>query len=119
VTALDLETSFCTFIRTYVDLLILPMRPATHRYTVRQLALMRASVNLFTTADVKLPAWRVNLPAIHAEVSRRAMVVMKVFSLLLWHGEDMETLEQQRRLLGHCVMVSSAEKREGRATQPR
>lgn len=115
----DLSNTVCTFIRTYVDLLLLPMRPATHRYSVQQLSLMRAALNLFTAANTKLPIWKVQMPALHPEVSNRVHALMRGFSLLLWHGEDMETMEQQRRLLAHCVAVSSAEKREERAVHPR
>lgn len=119
VSFLDLSNTICSFIRTYVDLLLLPMRPATHRYSVQQLVLIRAGLNLFTAANTKLPIWKVQLPALHPEVSNRVLTLMKTFSLLLWHGEDMETLEQQRRLLAHCVAVSQTEKREERAVHPR
>jgi hypothetical protein len=115
----DLRDSVCGFLRTYVDLLLLPMRPASHRYSVLQLTFVRAAFNLFSAANTKLPVWRVVLPMLAPEVSRRAAFLLRVFSLLLWHGEDMETPEQQRRLLAYCVAVSKVEKREERSLQIR
>jgi hypothetical protein len=116
VTGQDLSDGVCSFVSTYVDLLLLPMRPASHRYTIQQLGLMRTAGSLFAALNANLPAWKVSLPAIHAEVSSRSLMLLRVFGLLLWHGEDMETMEQQRRLLAHCTAVSPAEKREGRVT---
>ncbi len=115
----ELQNSLCSFVRTYVDLLLLPMRPASHRYSVQQLTFIRAAFNLFSAANTKLPVWKVTLSALHPEVSARATSLLRVFSLLLWHGEDMETWEQQRRLLSHCVAISKAEKREERSMQIR
>ena len=105
----------CSFLRTYVPLLLLPLRPQPAlRYSAQQLRFVRASFSLFTSCHTYFPSWRVELPAVAQEVQLRALATGRTFSLLLGSGDGAELPDQQRRLLGHLVAVSEAEKRMGR-----
>jgi hypothetical protein len=114
--ALELGQCVVAFLRMYSDVLLLPLRSdlTAVRVSVQQLALMRATLSLFATANANFPLWKSMLPALHKEVVARSVSTLRIFSLLLWHGEDMSSPEQQRRMLGASVAVSEKERRTGR-----
>ena len=70
----------------------MPLQISSHRYSIKQLELIKIVVNMFVYLNSYMKSYHLFIPEIYKQVRHKIFIILKGFSLLLWHGDDMETI---------------------------
>lgn len=80
------------FLNKFSRLILMPLQNSSHRYSIKQLELMKIIINMFVYLNTYMKTYNLFIPDIYKQVRTKIFSILKGFSLLLWHGDDMETI---------------------------
>ena len=91
----DLSTTYnliYQFINKYSFIILLPLQNSFYRYSIKQLELMKIVINFFVYLNTYMKTYPLFIPDVYKFLKNKIFTILKGFSLLLWHGDDMETI---------------------------